>query len=78
MADQNSKARTFQKNAFALLAAAHPEQSHRLYTSSLTAPTEYLEAAITDLDNFLHLFPNHTQAQQTKQQLQAALKPISK
>jgi hypothetical protein len=76
MADQNSKARTFQKNAFALLAAAHPEQSHRLYTSSLTAPTEYLEAAITDLDNFLHLY--HTQAQQTKQQLQAALKPISK
>ena len=67
-----------QSSSIAHLAAAHPEQSHRLYTSSLTAPTENLEEAISDLDNFLHLFPNHTQAQQTKQQLQAALKPISK
>jgi hypothetical protein len=60
------------RNTFNLaLLAAHPEQSHHLYTSSLTAPTEYLEMAITDLDNFLHLY--RTQAQQTKQQLQAAI-----
>jgi hypothetical protein len=48
------------------LAAAHPEESDRLYTSSLTAPIERLQMAIDDLDNFLHLFPDHTQAQQVK------------
>ncbi len=55
------------------LAAAHPEESDRLYTSNLTAPLEWLQMAIDDLDDFLHLFPDHTQAQQVKQRLQGAI-----
>jgi tetratricopeptide (TPR) repeat protein len=55
------------------LAAAHPEESDRLYTSNLTAPIEWLQMAIDDLDNFLHLFPDHAQAQQVKQRLQGAI-----
>jgi hypothetical protein len=55
------------------LAAAHPEASDRLYTSNLTAPIEWLQMAIDDLDDFLHLFPDHSQAQQVKQLLQGAI-----
>ncbi len=55
------------------LAAGHHEESDRLYTSNLTAPIEYLQMAISDLDDFLHLFPDHTQAQQVKQLLQGAI-----
>jgi hypothetical protein len=55
----------------ALLAATHPEQSHRLYTSHLTAPTEWRPMATIDLDDLLHLY--HTPAQQTKQLLQVAI-----
>jgi hypothetical protein len=65
------------------LAAAHPEDSDRLYTSNLTAPMtdgrsqtiEWRPMAILetrgcandDLDDFLQLFPDHPQAQQVKQ-----------
>jgi tetratricopeptide (TPR) repeat protein len=55
------------------LAAAHPEESDRLYTSNLTAPIEWLQMAIDDLDDFLQLFPDHSQAQQVKQLLQGAI-----
>jgi hypothetical protein len=55
------------------LAAAHPEESNRLYTSNLTAPIEWLQMAIDDLDNFLQLFPDHPQAQQVKQLLQGTI-----
>jgi tetratricopeptide (TPR) repeat protein len=55
------------------LAAAHPEESDRLYTSNLTAPIEWLQMAIDDLDDFLQLFPDHPQAQQVKQMLQGAI-----
>jgi hypothetical protein len=37
------------------LAAAHPEESDRLYTSHLTAPIKHLDEATTDLHDFLHL-----------------------
>jgi hypothetical protein len=47
----------------------------RLYTSNLTAPIEYLQMAIDDLDDFLQLFPDHPQAQQVKQLLQGAIGP---
>jgi tetratricopeptide (TPR) repeat protein len=57
------------------LAAAHPEESDRLYTSNLTAPIEWLQMAIDDLNDFLHLFPEHSQAQQVKQLLQGAIQP---
>ncbi len=70
------------------LAAGHHEDSDRLYTSSLTAPMadgrsetiEWLQMAIDDLDDFLHLFPDHSQAQQIKQLLQGeieATQPIA-
>jgi tetratricopeptide (TPR) repeat protein len=55
------------------LAAAHPEESDRLYTINLTAPIEWLQMAIDDLDDFLHLFPDHAQAQQVKQLLKGAI-----
>jgi hypothetical protein len=55
------------------LAAAHQEESDRRYTSGLTAPTEWLQMAIDDLDDFLQLFPDHPQAQQVRQQLQGAI-----
>jgi hypothetical protein len=55
------------------LAAAHPEESDRLYTSNLTAPIEWLQMAIDDLDDFLQLFPDHPQAQQVKQLLQGTI-----
>ncbi len=55
------------------LAAGHHEESDRLYTSSLTAPIEWLEMAIDDLDNFLQLFPDRPEAQQVKQRLQGAI-----
>jgi tetratricopeptide (TPR) repeat protein len=55
------------------LAAAHPEESDRLYTSNLAAPIEWLQMAIDDLDDFLHLCPDHSQAQQAKQLLQGAI-----
>jgi hypothetical protein len=54
-------------------AAAHPEESDRRYTSNLTAPIELLQMAIDDLDDFLHLFPDHSQAQQVKQLLQGTI-----
>ncbi len=57
------------------LAAGHHEESDRLYTSNLTAPIEWLQMAIDDLDDFLHLFPDHPQAQQVKQLLQGAIQP---
>jgi hypothetical protein len=57
------------------LAAAHPEESDRLYTSNLTAPIEWLQMAIDDLDDFLQLFPDHSQAQQVKQLLKGAIGP---
>jgi hypothetical protein len=50
--------------AFYHLAAANQAESDRLYTTTLTAPKEWLEMAISDLNNFLHLFPDHSQAQQ--------------
>jgi hypothetical protein len=57
----------------------NPDQSTHLYQTGLaTAPTWATRMARRDLLDYLHLFPNHPQAQQTKQQLQAALKPISK
>jgi tetratricopeptide (TPR) repeat protein len=55
------------------LAAAHPEESDRLYTSNLTAPIEWRPMAIDDLDDFLQLFPDHSQAQQVKQLLQRTI-----
>jgi tetratricopeptide (TPR) repeat protein len=58
------------------LAAAHPEESDRLYTSNLTAPIEWLQMAIDDLDDFLHLFPDRSQAQQVKQLLQRSIEAI--
>jgi hypothetical protein len=36
-------------------------------------PKEWLEMAISDLDNFLHLFPDHSQAQQVRAKLQGAI-----
>jgi tetratricopeptide (TPR) repeat protein len=57
------------------LAADHPEESDRLYTSNLTAPIEWLQMAIDDLNDFLQLFPDHPQAQQVKQLLQGAIQP---
>jgi hypothetical protein len=45
----------------------------RLYASNLTAPIEWLQMAIDDLNDFLHLFPEHSQAQQVKQLLQGAI-----
>jgi hypothetical protein len=53
--------------------AAHPEESDRLYTSNLTAPIEWLQMAIDDLDDFLQLSPDHSQAQQVKQLLQGTI-----
>jgi regulator of sirC expression with transglutaminase-like and TPR domain len=49
------------------------EESDRLYTSGLTAPTEWLQMAIDDLDDFLQLFPDHPQAQQVRQRLQEVI-----
>jgi tetratricopeptide (TPR) repeat protein len=55
------------------LAAGHHEESDRLYTSSLTAPIEWLQMAIDDLNDYLQLFPDCTIGQQSKQRLQAAI-----
>ncbi len=55
------------------LAADHHQESDRIYTSNLTAPKEWLEMAIADLDDFLHLFPDHSQAQQVRAKLQGAI-----
>jgi tetratricopeptide (TPR) repeat protein len=55
------------------LAAGHHEESDRLYTSNLTAPIEWLQMAIDDLDDFLQLFPDSAIGQQTKQRLQGAI-----
>jgi tetratricopeptide (TPR) repeat protein len=55
------------------LAAANQAESDRLYTTTLTAPKEWLEMAISDLDDFLHLFPDHSQAQQVRSMLQEAI-----
>jgi tetratricopeptide (TPR) repeat protein len=55
------------------LTAENQEESDRLYTTNLTAPKEWLEMAISDLDDFLHLFPDHSQAQQVRSMLQEAI-----
>jgi hypothetical protein len=59
--------------AFYHLAAANQAESDRLYTTNLTAPQEWLEMAISDLEDFLHLFPDHSQAQQVRAMLQGAI-----
>jgi hypothetical protein len=59
--------------AFYHLAAANQAESDRLYTTTLTAPKEWLEMAIGDLDDFLQLFPDHSQAQQVRAMLQGAI-----
>jgi hypothetical protein len=59
--------------AFYHLAAANQAENDRLYTTILTAPKEWLEMAISDLDDFLHLFPDHSQAQQVRAMLQGAI-----
>jgi hypothetical protein len=59
--------------AFYHLTAANQEESDRLYTNNLTAPKEWLEMAISDLEDFLHLFPDHSQAQQVRVMLQWAI-----
>ncbi len=74
---QYEKVSTDHQNIFNLalyhLAAAYPEESDRLYTSALTAPKEWLQMAIDDLDDFLDLFPDNHLAQQAKQKLQGAI-----
>jgi hypothetical protein len=55
------------------LATANQAESDRLYTNNLTAPKEWLEMAISDLEDFLHLFPDQSQAQQVKAMLQGAI-----
>ena len=55
------------------LAAGHHEDSDRLYTSSLTAPIEWLEMAIADLDDFLRLFPDRPSDQLLQQRLQGVI-----
>jgi hypothetical protein len=67
--------------AFYHFAAANQAESDRLYSTTLTAPKEWLEMAIletrgfanSDLDDFLHLFPDHSQAQQVRAMLQGAI-----
>jgi hypothetical protein len=67
--------------AFYHLAAANRAKSDRLYTTNLTAPQEWLEMAIletrgfanSDLEDFLQLFPDHSQAQQVRAMLQGAI-----
>jgi tetratricopeptide (TPR) repeat protein len=65
------------KNRFNLalfyLASSNPIESQNLYSSSLDAPIGYIETALRDLNDFLHLFPDHPQAQQVKQLLQGAI-----
>jgi hypothetical protein len=61
------------QSVFYHLAAGHHEESDRLYTSNLTAPIEWLQTAIDDLDDYLQLFPDSSITQQTKQRLQAAI-----
>jgi hypothetical protein len=63
------------------LATANQAESDRLYTTTLTAPKKWLEMAIletrgfanSDLDDFLHLFPDHSQAQQVRAMLQGSI-----
>jgi hypothetical protein len=48
----------------------------RRYTSNLTAPIEWLQMAIDDLNDFLQLFPDHPHAQQVKQLLQGTIDAV--
>ncbi|HEX6387691.1 MAG TPA: tetratricopeptide repeat protein, partial [Anaerolineae bacterium] len=44
------------------LAAGNAATAEQLYNEALIAPPTYLREAIQDLDDFLHLFPEHSQA----------------
>jgi tetratricopeptide (TPR) repeat protein len=52
------------------LAAGHALQAEQIYSQNLQAPVGFVRAAVSDLDDFLHLFPDHTQAQEMRTLLQ--------
>jgi len=52
------------------LAAHNTLKSEKLYNDNFNAPADCIDVAICDLDDFLHFFPDHIQAQRIQQLLQ--------
>ncbi len=54
------------------LVAGHEHEAEQLYQSGAAAdvPEERIRVAINDLTDFLHIFPEHTQAQAMRALLQ--------
>ncbi len=55
------------------LAAGHTQDAERLYHEGIQAPENFIREAITDLDDLLRLFPDHSQAQTIRAFLQERL-----